>query len=449
MENLLEHSRKRVYLETFGCQMNDNDSERILGLLEGIDYSRTSEPASADLIIVNTCSIRDKAEQKVYSTLGRFKALKGDNPELIIGVAGCVAQQQKDALLKRAPYLDLVFGPHNIHRLGELIGEVAATRRSVVATRQTTEIEADEYGYFPASPEGVKAFVSVMRGCNNFCAYCIVPYTRGREVSRKLADVVDEVEKLAASGVADVTLLGQNVNSYGASNGAFPELLRKVAGVAGIKRVRFVTSHPKDISDELIGLFGTEGKLARHLHLPVQSGSDTVLKLMGRAYTRNEYLEKVMRIKGLYPEMSVTTDVIVGFPGETERDFEETMSLLELVRFDNIFSFMYSPRPQTRAAAFEGQVAEDVRAHRLQVLQETQRAISMEKSMELVGKTVEVLIEGPSKADEAELTGRTTCNRIVNFPAPAFAGAGDLLDVTITLAFPNSLRGEYRERSTR
>ena len=450
MLNIIENGRKRVFLETFGCQMNDSDSERILGLLSSIDYSRTDAPADADLIILNTCSVRDKAEQKVYSTLGRFKALKDENPGLIIAVSGCVAQQQGKALLKRAPYLDLVFGPHNIHRLKELIGEVGAGRKAgVVATAQTETIEEDEYGQAQRPVDGVKAFVSIMRGCNNFCAYCIVPYTRGREVSRRSADILEEVKGLAGAGVAEVTLIGQNVNSYDGEGISFAALLEMVAGIDGIKRVRFITSHPKDISPELIGLFAAEPKLCRHIHLPVQSGSNAVLKLMGRGYTREQYIEKVELLQGLYPDMSLTSDVIVGFPGESEEDFIQTMSLIERVRFDNLFSFMYSPRPNTRAATFGGQVSLEVKSKRLKILQEAQKAIYARRNADLVGKTMEVLVEGPSRADQYELTGRTPCNRAVNFPAPPGTGliAGSLVNLSITRALSNSLRGEFKERS--
>ena len=274
---------KRVFLDTFGCQMNDNDSERILGFLKNINYTRTSKPTDADLIILNTCSVRDKAEQKVYSALGRFKDLKGERPGLILCVAGCVAQQEGKKLLKRAPYLDLVFGPQNINRLPDLIGEISKKRARLTAVEQSASIDENEYGLSSAS-DG-RAFVSIMRGCDNFCAYCIVPYTRGREVSRRSADIIDEVSRLAEGGVKEVTLLGQNVNSYGKGGAevSFPELLRLVARIDGIRRVRFITSHPRDISVELIRLFGEEPKLARHIHLPVQSGSDRVLQAMGRA----------------------------------------------------------------------------------------------------------------------------------------------------------------------
>lgn len=448
MEELqVNKPEKRVFLETFGCQMNENDSERMLGFLKDLRYSRTGSPETADLIVINTCSIRDKAEQKVYSRLGRFRELKRDNPGLIICVSGCVAQQQGAALLKRAPHLDIVLGPHNIHRVKDLLFE-AEMKRRVVATDFKAGIDADEYGY-ERTEAGDKAFVSIMRGCNNFCSYCIVPYTRGREVSRKSGEIVEEVSRLASSGVKEVSLIGQNVNSYGTSGGGdveFPELLRMVAAVEGVLRVRFITSHPKDISDELISLFGKEAKLCRHIHLPVQSGSDEVLKAMRRGYSAKEYLAKVYKLKKLYADISITSDIIVGFPGETDRDFEDTMELINAVRFDNIFSFMYSPRPGTAAAGYEGQVPEEIRAERLRVLQERQREITNEKSIELVGTTKEVLVEGPSKSDPLEMTGRTSCNRIVNFPAPAEL-SGTLTDVLITQAYPNSLRGERRERS--
>jgi tRNA-2-methylthio-N6-dimethylallyladenosine synthase len=441
-----ENSARTVFLETFGCQMNENDSGRMLGILKGNDFRVIDRPDKADLIILNTCSIRDKAEQKVYSMLGRFKSLKKENPGLVICVAGCVAQQEGTALLKRVKYLDLVVGPHNIHRLGELLEEVSPGRSRVSATELTDGLDPDEFKVAEEAG-GVKAFVSIMRGCNNFCAYCIVPYTRGREASRPSADIIEEVRRLASSGVREVTLLGQNVNSYGTSGGgdvSFPGLLKLVAGVEGIERVRFITSHPKDISPELISLFGDESKLARHIHLPVQSGSDEVLKRMGRVYTAKEYVSTARLLMNLYKDMAVTTDIIVGFPGETEDDFKLTMELVENLRFDNIFSFMYSQRPGTRAADFDGHLPNDLKSERLKTLQETQRRITMEKSAELVGSTLDVLIEGPSKADPIELSGRTTCNRIVNFSGTL--PAGEIASVLITDAYPNSLRGLLNER---
>jgi len=438
---------KLVFLETFGCQMNDNDSERMLGFLKDIKYSRTDSPERADLIIINTCSIRDKAEQKVYSILGRFKELKELNPGLIICVSGCVAQQQGSALLKRVPHLDIVLGPHNVHKVKSLLAEAEKNKR-VVATEFTDGIDEDEYAY--ERPEtGTRAFVSIMRGCDNFCSYCIVPYTRGREVSRPASEIVDEVSSLVKSGVREVTLIGQNVNSYGATatgQTGFPELLRRVAGVEGLLRVRFITSHPKDIGEELIHLFGEEPKLCRHIHLPVQSGSDSVLKEMRRGYTADEYLSKVEMLKSLYPDIAITSDIIVGFPGESDEDFDLTMRLINAARFDNIFSFMYSTRPGTLAAGFTGQIDLPVKAARLSAVQERQKEITAERSQELVGTVKSVLVEGPSKADPGEMTGRTSCNRVVNFPAEA-ATTGAIVDVLITQAYPNSLRGERTERS--
>lgn len=439
-----ETARRLVFLETFGCQMNDNDSLRMLAILKELGYSRTGAPEMADLIIINTCSVRGKAEHKVYSTIGRFKSLKRAKPSLIIGVAGCVAQQEGERLLKRSPYLDIVFGPQNIHRLKEILSAASIGKQRVVATAQSAAIDGSEYGRITPS-SGEKASVSIMRGCDNYCSYCIVPYTRGREVSRDSVEIIREISGLASDGVKEVTLLGQNVNSYGAggkADAAFPELLRMVCSVDGIRRVRFITSHPKDISEELIYLFGEEPGLCRHIHLPVQSGSDPVLKRMGRGYTQKEYLAKVALLKKLYPDISVTTDIIVGFPGETEADFNATMDLINEVGFDNVFSFMYSPRPGTLAAGFEGQVALDLRSKRLRLLQETQKEISARKSKALIGKRAEVLVEGESKAREDELSGRTSCNRVVNFQGPKGL-AGRLVGVTITDALSNSLRGVY------
>lgn len=428
--------------------MNDNDSERMLSFLKGRNYARTFTAEDADLIILNTCSIRDKAEHKVYSTLGRFKDLKRTNPGLVIGVGGCVAQQEGERLLARAPYLDMVFGPHNIHRLGELVDEVTTRRARLVATDQTDSIDPGEYSAAP-EVDGVKAQVSIMRGCDNFCAYCIVPFTRGREVSRPSGEILREIETLVGKGVREVTLLGQNVNSYGSSyeGETFPGLIRRIARIQGLKRIRFVTSHPKDLSGELIRLFGEEEKLARHLHLPVQSGSDRVLEMMNRVYTREGYLAKAEHLRELYPDMSLTTDVIVGFPGETEEDFKATMELVEELRFDGMFSFMYSPRPGTKAVGFSGQVPDEVKSFRLKTLQARQREIEGEKNRALVGSATDVLVEGPSKNDPSELTGRTSCNRVVNFPGPKGL-VGSVEPVTINEAYPNSLRGAlHNERS--
>jgi tRNA-2-methylthio-N6-dimethylallyladenosine synthase len=448
METALR-KEKSVFIDTFGCQMNEDDSDRLFSFLNDIGFTRTREPQSADLIIINTCSIRDKAEQKVYSTVGRFKALKTKNPGLIIGIMGCLAQQKGESLLTRIPHLDMVVGTHNIHRIPALLEEVSLKRKRVVANEFYGTITGGEYR--PRSPElkRKKSFVSIMRGCNNYCSYCIVPYVRGGEVSRPASDILQEVGALAANGTKEITLLGQNVNSYGTSGGAdisFPELLRRVCRLEGIERVRIVTSHPKDISMELIKLFGEEPKLCRNIHLPVQSGSDRVLERMNRGYTVEEYLSKVFFFKKLYPGMSITTDIIVGFPGEEERDFEASMSVVMEVEFDSIFSFKYSLRPMTLAATFKDQVPEGVKSRRLEILQSTQKDITRKKNKALEGKTVDILVEGRSKAAENELTGRASCNRVVNFPGePSLVGS--VIDVLITQAYSNSLRAIPIERS--
>ncbi|MFQ5441975.1 MAG: tRNA (N6-isopentenyl adenosine(37)-C2)-methylthiotransferase MiaB [Thermodesulfobacteriota bacterium] len=440
-----QKSSKKVFLETFGCQMNVNDSERLLGFLSDLSYSRTAEAQEADLIIINTCSVRDRAEQKVYSTLGRFKELKRANPGLLIGVSGCVAQQKGALLTKRAPYIDMVIGTSNIHRIKSLLKEAAGKKGGVVATSLTDGIEKDEFSR-RVQKDPYRAFVSIMRGCDNYCSYCIVPYTRGPEVSRSADDILEEIRVLGAGQTKEVTLLGQNVNSYRGDKGLnFTGLLKKVSQIENIERVRFVTSHPKDISEELIYLFGEEPKLCRHLHLPVQSGSDRILRRMKRGYTVEGYLEKIELFKKLYKDIAITTDIIVGFPGEDEKDFEETMLLVKRARFDNIFSFIYSPRPGTLAAGFNGAVAREKKLERLRALQETQRAITLEGGRSFVGKTIDVLVDGISKRDNHEVAGRTQTNRVVNFRAPHEL-RGSIVDVTVTEAYQNSLRGVYSER---
>lgn len=435
-----QHTDRYVFLETFGCQMNDNDSDRLLGFLKDINYIRTEKPEQADFIIINTCSIRDKAEQKVYSALGRFKSLKNENPGLVIGVAGCVAQQKGEAFLKRVPYLDVVVGTHNIHRIQEILCEVRVNKRRVVATELSSGIDGREYGRLP-STSGVKASVSIMRGCDNFCAYCIVPYTRGREVSRTGADIMNEVSALAQRGIKEITLIGQNVNSYGiGTNLDFTALLRKVCRVDGISRVRFMTSHPKDFSAELTRLYAEEEKLCSHAHLPAQSGSDDVLTRMKRGYTRAQYLEKTAMLRAVRPDIAITSDIIVGFPGETERDFQDTMDLIDTVRYDNIFSFMYSPMPDTEAAGFDGQVPLETKSERLGILQAAQLNITNGKNRALIGKIVKCLVEGNSRSGRNEFYGRTSCGRAVKFSANA-AAPGRLADVLITDAYANSLRG--------
>ena len=432
---------KGLYLATFGCQMNERDSERIAGLLRGLDYRLTDELGDADLILVNTCSIREKAVSKLYSALGRFKRYKELNGA-IIGVGGCVAQQEGERLLKKLPYLDLVFGTNNIHRLPQLLKYIEEKKKRLCKTELTTEAEPEESFICGDTQGRITAFVSITRGCNNFCSYCIVPYVRGREVSRKSGYILSEVKRLAGKGVKEVTLLGQNVNSYRSDDGVlFPELINMISSVDGIKRIRFTTSHPKDISEKLICSFIDNKKLCAHIHLPVQSGSDRILALMNRGYTRDDYLNKVGRLRELIPSIAITTDIIVGFPGETEKDFCDTISLVEKVGFDGMFSFKYSRRPMTRAADMDGQIDDQIKSDRLSVLHKVQKEIAFKKNKMLEGSTVEVLVEGSSKKNDDELTGRTPCNRVVNFPGN-IDFVGDIIKVKIKKAFSNSLRGE-------
>ncbi|MBI3399227.1 MAG: tRNA (N6-isopentenyl adenosine(37)-C2)-methylthiotransferase MiaB [Deltaproteobacteria bacterium] len=451
----MQTEEKYIFIETFGCQMNENDSERMMAILKHLNYKTTKNLHEADMVILNTCSIRNRAEQKVYSALGRLKKLKTDKPELIIGVGGCVAQQEGERLLKRVPHLDIVFGTHNIHCLPDLMKKVKVERNRVAVTEFVDSIEEESFAYAYAEDysgsqsQRVKAFVAAMRGCDNFCSYCIVPYVRGREMSRKSADILQEVNRLAESNIKEVTLVGQNVNSYGNKEEdiSFTGLLKAVCRVNGIERVRFMTSHPKDMSEELIELFGEEDKLCRHIHLPVQSGSNIILEKMKRGYTREDYLNKACKLKRLYPEIGITSDIIVGFPGETEAQFLETMSLIQEVEFDNIFSFKYSPRPETEAAAFDDHIPEPIKEERLDILQKMQRDITLRKNQKMVGQIVDILIEGKSKTAKGashtannQLMGRTSCNKAVNISGDD-AYVGKIVPVRIEKASVNSLLG--------
>jgi tRNA-2-methylthio-N6-dimethylallyladenosine synthase len=435
---------KNFYLQTYGCQMNVYDSERIARLLADRNYHRVKEPSQADLILVNTCAVREKPEKKVYSVLGRFRALKEKNPSLIIGIAGCVAQQEGKGLLERISYLDLVLGTKEIRKIPEILDalEAGGVRRAATDLRG----RFDPYANLPlSSPSGkVTAFVSIMQGCDNFCSFCVVPFVRGREVSRRSKDVLDEIHALSARGVKGVTLLGQNVNSYGNRGSGeigFVELLEEIQGVSGIERIRFTTSHPKDLSPKLIRAFGRLSKLCEHIHLPLQSGSNRILKRMNRGYTSEEYWEKILELRRVCPEISITTDMIVGFPGEEEADFQSTMEMIEKVQFDEFFSFRYSDRPRTRASFFPEKVAEGVKQRRLMGLQALQKEITSRKNKAWEGREVEVLVEGESRAKRGEKSGRTRANRIVNFPG-ACLRAGDLAKLRIREALPHSLRGE-------
>lgn len=433
---------KKVYIKTFGCQMNAYDSSKMADVLGAADgYVSTPTPQDADLILLNTCSIREKAQEKVFSDLGRLRELKANKPDLLIGVGGCVASQEGEAIVKRAPYVDLVFGPQTLHRLPQLIAQRRAQGRAQV------DISFPEIEKFdnlpPARVEGPSAYVSIMEGCSKYCSYCVVPYTRGEEVSRPLVDVLAEVAELAALGVREVTLLGQNVNAWlGAEPGEdFAFLLECVAEIDGIARIRYTTSHPKEFTQRLIDAYGRIPKLVNHVHLPVQHGSDRILAAMKRGYTALEFKSIVRRLRAVRPDICIGSDFIVGFPGETDADFAQLMTLIEDMRFDASFSFIFSPRPGTPAANLADGTPAEVKLKRLQALQSLIETQASAISDAMVNTVQTVLVEGPSKKNPAELQGRTENNRIVHLSAPARL-IGQLVPVRITNAYPHSLRGE-------
>lgn len=433
----------RIFVSTYGCQMNEHDSQKILSLLEEEGHESTQDPKEADCIILNTCSVREKPEQKVYSALGRLLPLKRRKPSLIIGVGGCVAQQAGERLLERAPHLDFVFGTHQIQLVPEL---VRMAGQGIRACQVDTREDVGSLHYSPRTTQGqVRAFVTIMQGCDNFCSYCIVPHVRGREQSRPLQEILEEIKKLARLGVKEVMLLGQNVNSYGRTLGeplGFVKLLEAIEDIDGIERIRFTTSHPKDLSLALIEAFVRLGKVCEHLHLPVQSGSTRVLEAMNRGYSREDYLEKVEVLRERIPGMALTTDVIVGFPGETEKDLELTLELLEKLRFDSIYSFKFSPRPFTKAAQMHDSVPEEVKAERLRLVQELQESITTSILGECVGSLQEVLVEGPSLYGSNQVTGRTRNFRIVHMMGEASLMRGKLVQVKIERSLKHSLWAE-------
>jgi len=437
-------AEKYLYIKTFGCQMNVHDSEQIVALLKASGYESTDDFRKADLIIVNTCSIREKAAQKVYSQLGKFRELKRSKPGLIIGMGGCLAQQWRSKIFGRAPFLDLVFGTHNIHQLPDLIRTIETTGSRL---EETTFHESVKSVGIVALPQNgaVSAYVTIMQGCNNFCSFCVVPYLRGPEVSRPSQDVIDEVKALADRGIREVTLLGQNVNSYGKTVGTdFAALLHEVGKIGGIERIRYTTSHPKDLSFDLMRCYADIDKLCEHIHLPVQSGSDLILKRMNRGYTKAQYLEKVESLRNICPDISITSDMIVGFPGETERDFQETIDLMEKIRFNNLFSFRYSEREGTAAVKFADKVDECIKRERLQALQSLQEKHTLERNRALEGRIEDVLVEGVSKKMPDEMVGRTRSNKIVNFRGKKGL-IGKTVSVLITEAYLHSLRGELHQ----
>ncbi len=436
----------KLYIRTFGCQMNEYDSDRMADVLRASDnLTPTDRPEEADVILFNTCSVREKAQEKVFSDLGRIKHLKRLNPDLVIGVGGCVASQEGASIVQRAPYVDVVFGPQTLHRLPQLI---EARRRTGRAQVDISFPEIEKFDHLPPPRvEGASAFVSIMEGCSKYCSFCVVPYTRGEEVSRPLEDVLTEVADLAEHGVKEVTLLGQNVNAYrGSVEGAsepvdFACLLEHVAEVPGLDRIRYTTSHPKEFTQRLIDVYARVPKLVSHLHLPVQAGSDRVLAAMKRGYTVLEYKSIVRRLRQVRPDISISSDFIVGFPGETDADFDKTLALIAEVGFDASFSFVYSKRPGTPAADFPDDTAHEVKLARLQRLQRLLSENVARISAGMVGTVQRILVEGPSRKDGNELMGRTENNRIVNFSGvPRLIGR--MIDVRITQALPHSLRGE-------
>jgi tRNA-2-methylthio-N6-dimethylallyladenosine synthase len=435
---------KKVFIRTFGCQMNEYDSDKMADVLAASDgYEKTDRPEDADLILFNTCSVRDKAQEKVFSDLGRLKPLKQARPGLLIGVGGCVASQEGEAIVKRAPFVDVVFGPQTLHRLPQLLEGRRKTGRAQV---DISFPEIEKFDHLPpARVEGSSAFVSIMEGCSKYCSFCVVPYTRGEEVSRPFEDVLAEVRDLSGKGVKEVTLLGQNVNAFAGemADGEiadFALLLAHVSRVEGVERLRYTTSHPLEFTQRLIDAYTKLPKLVSQVHLPVQSGSDRILAAMKRNYSVLEYKSIIRRLRLARPDISISTDFIVGFPGETEGDFEQTMKLIEDVRFDGSFSFVYSSRPGTPAASLEDATPQAVKLERLARLQKRIQELSEEYSRAMVGTRQRVLVEGPSRKDPAELAGRTDNNRIVNFPAPPRL-VGNFIDVDIVHAHPHSLRG--------
>ena len=457
---------KKVFIRTFGCQMNDYDSDKMLDVLANAENAagsegtiKTENPEDADIILFNTCSVREKAQEKVFHDLGRVRHLKKLNPNLIIGVGGCVASQEGAAIVARAPYVDIVFGPQTLHRLPQLI---AARRASGKAQVDISFPEIEKFDALPpARMEGSSAFVSIMEGCSKYCTFCVVPYTRGDEVSRPLDDVLREITGLAVQGVGEITLLGQNVNAYrgkyGDDNGAGNDddnvadlafLIEAVAQIPGVQRIRYTTSHPREVTQRLIDVYRTAPKLVSHLHLPVQSGSDRILAAMKRGYTVLEYKSLIRKLRAARPDLSLSTDIIVGFPGETEEDFEKTMRLVTELNFDNSFSFIYSPRPGTPAADLIDDTPAELKTQRLMRLQKTIEGQALAISEAMVGSVQRIRVEGHARKDARELAGRTDNNRVVNFPAGDGGDPlvnklmGQFIDVRITAALPHSLRGE-------
>ncbi len=435
---------KKLYIKTNGCQMNEYDSSKMAEVLHASHgMVKTDNVEEADVILLNTCSIREKAQEKVFSQLGQWREYKAKNPHVVIGVGGCVASQEGGEIIKRAPFVDLVFGPQTLHRLPAMLEERIAKKKPVV---DISFPEIEKFDHLPAPrAEGPVAFVSIMEGCSKYCSFCVVPYTRGEEISRPFDDVLSECYQLAAQGVREINLLGQNVNDYRGTmeNGDTADLallIHYLAAIEGIGRIRFTTSHPLAFSDNLINAYAEVPELANHLHLPVQSGSDRILGLMKRGYTALEYKSKIRKLRKVRPDIRLSTDIIVGFPGETDKDFQDTMDLVHEMGFDISFSFIYSARPGTPAANLIDDTPMEVKKQRLQILQNRLLLQSAQYSQSMIGSTQKILVTGHSKRDSAQLSGRTECNRVVNFDGPSHF-IGHFVSLQITEALPNSLRG--------
>ncbi len=437
---------KKYLILTYGCQMNENDSQRLGGLLQKIGYEETAVMEDADAILLNTCCVRESAELKIYGKIGELKGLKRDKPSLIVGVCGCMAQKNQKALFKRAPHIDFVIGPNNLHDVPNIIAQIGENRKHILAADDGINAESDHVP--TVRKQGMTAWVPIMYGCNNFCTYCIVPYVRGRERSRTIAEICTEIEGLAQEGCREVTLLGQNVNSYGkgTNEGDFADLLRAVNEIKGIERIRYMTSHPRDMSQRVIDAVRDCEKVCDHFHLPVQAGSDVLLKRMNRGYTTEYYRDLVRRIREANPNATLTTDLIVGFPGETDELFEETLAFVKEMRYDAAYTFLYSKRSGTPAAEMDEQVDIAVKKARLQKLMDVQNENGLELNQAYVGRTVEVMVEGPSKSDEQIWTGRTTGNKIILWPYVGTEKVGDLVDVRVDVAQTWLLKGTLQER---
>ncbi len=442
-------ARGHYYIETYGCQMNVHDSEIISSLLNDEGFIPVTDETEADLVVINTCAIREKSQHKVYSAVGRFRQLKQTNPEMVMVVCGCVAQQEKERLLKKTNLVDLVLGTHQVSELPDLINTIITDRKRMTKVDFSTDVKSLNLRGLPPRKDQVCSFLTVMQGCSNFCSYCVVPYTRGPEQSRSIDDILGEAEWLVAGGIKEITLLGQNVNAYGNdlnSGVSFSTLLKALNRVPDLKRIRFTTSHPKDFNSDLIDALGSLDKVCEHVHLPIQSGSDSILKAMGRKYTRSQYFSKVEALRQRIPGVAITTDIIVGFPGETEQDFNDTMSALNAIRYDQIFSFKYSVRPGTAAEHLQGRLSEEVKKERLARIHELQERITTEYHKSMEGAVSEVLVEKDPAGASGQAVGRTRTNKIVNFECGGASLLGLTVNVEIIEGLKHSLRGKIANK---